>query len=426
MSLDFEVGSCMYAKIKVIGIGGAGNNAINRMVDNALSGAEFIAVNTDLQALNISRAAVKIQIGEKFTRGLGSGGDPETGKQAALESKQAIKDAVNGADLVFIAAGLGGGTGTGAAPIIADIVKEMNILSVAVVTLPFIFEGGHRMQSALEGHKLLMDCVDTIVTIPNEKLSMILPQGTPLVECFKKADDVLRQGVQGITDLISRPGMINLDFADVRKVLSKRGVAHMGIGDGSGENKVMEAIKSAIASPLLDTTIQGATGVLLNVIGDKTISLTEIQDAAQIIQRAVHPKAHIFFGTDTKNDLIDEVHITVIATGFEEFPLYEEDSESEEASAELEIDSENDEINTDIFKPKNKDGKSPKNPPKKKIVHMDFSDFEDSDDLDVPIFVRNKNKNKKSTNDDIGKGKSKGSKKFLRDIDDEEEVSDLE
>ena len=397
MSLDFEVGSSMYAKIKVIGIGGAGNNAINRMVEYGLKGAEFIAVNTDMQALNISRASVKIQIGEKITRGLGSGGDPDTGKHAAIESKQAVKDAVNGADLVFIAAGLGGGTGTGAAPIIAQIVKEMGILSVAVVTLPFVFEGGHRMKSALEGHKSLMDCVDTIVTIPNEKLSMILPQGTPLVECFKKADDVLRQGVQGITDLISRPGMINLDFADVRRVLSKRGVAHMGIGDGSGDNKVMQAIKAAIASPLLDTTIQGASGVLLNVIGDASISLTEIQDAAQLIQRAVHPKAHIFFGADTNIDMKDEVHITVIATGFTELPEAEDVLEIVEPEVE-EPEEEEMDISTNIFEKRveTKSGVEPK----KKIVDMDFANFEDSDDLDVPIFIRNKNKKKDDEPDD--------------------------
>jgi len=408
MSLDFEVGSSMYARIKVIGIGGAGNNAINRMVENGLRGAEFLAVNTDMQALNISKASVKIQIGEKITRGLGSGGDPETGREAALESKQAIKDAVSGADLVFIAAGLGGGTGTGAAPVVAEVVKEMGILSVGVVTLPFVFEGGHRMISALEGHKQLMDCVDTIVTIPNEKLAMILPQGTPLVECFKKADDVLRQGVQGITDLISRPGMINLDFADVRKVLSKRGVAHMGIGDGSGDNKVMDAVKAAIASPLLDTTIQGASGVLLNVIGDETISLTEIQDAAQLIQRAVHPKAHIFFGTDTKSDLVDEVHITVIATGFDELP--EMPGDVEEGELDDEVDDRD--ITTNIFDTQS--GNLPKSSPKKKIVHMDFTDFEDSDDLDVPIFVRNKNRNKKKGSE------GKSDKKNLNDSEIEE------
>lgn len=387
MSLDFEVGSSMYAKIKVIGIGGAGNNAVNRMIDIGLQGAEFLAINTDMQALNISKASVKIQIGEKITRGLGSGGDPETGKQAALESKQAIKDAVVGADLVFIAAGLGGGTGTGAAPVVADIVSELGILSVAVVTLPFVFEGGHRMESALEGHKALMSAVSTIVTIPNEKLALILPKGTPLVECFRKADDVLRQGVQGITDLISRPGMINLDFADVRRVLSMRGVAHMGIGDGSGENKVLDAIKAAIASPLLETTIKGATGVLLNVIGDESISLTEIQDAASLIQRAVHPKAHIYFGADTQADMKDEVHITVIATGFMDMPEEPEQIEEEEVEETFGVEPE---LTTDIF---NTDlGVGTATPAPKKKVHMDFGDFDDSGELDVPIFIKNKNK----------------------------------
>jgi cell division protein FtsZ len=405
MSLDIELGAYMYAKIKVIGIGGAGNNAINRMIDKGLGGAEFIAVNTDMQALNISKAGVKIQIGEQLTSGLGSGGDPSTGFEAAQESKQHIKDAVVGADLVFIAAGLGGGTGTGAAPVIAELVREMNILSVAVVTLPFKFEGGHRMDSALVGHKTLMDVVDTIVTIPNEKLSMILPKGTPLVECFKKADDVLRQGVQGITDLISRPGMINLDFADVKKVLSKRGVAHMGIGDGTGENKMMEAIKIAIESPLLDTNIRGASGVLLNVIGDDSISLTEIQDAAQIIQKTVHPKAHIFFGTDTDSSMTDEVQITVIATGFDDLPAYDDEEGMLNGMADNahinvgienafdgdEAGNETDADETQLFEADESVQKieEAKNTIRKK-AHIDFSDFEDGDDLDVPIFARNK------------------------------------
>ena len=269
----------------------------------------------------------------------------------------------------------------------ADIVSELGILSVGVVTLPFVFEGGHRMEAALDGHQELMKSVNTIVTIPNEKLALILPKGTPLVECFKKADDVLRQGVQGITDLISRPGMINLDFADVRKVLSMRGVAHMGIGDGSGENKVLDAIKSAIASPLLETTIKGATGVLLNVIGDESISLTEIQDAASLIQRAVHPKAHIYFGADTQASMKDEVHITVIATGFVEMP--------DENEAEAADDTEEDfgyepDLMTDIFNTDLGTGTT-KSVPKKK-VHMDFGDFDDSGELDVPIFIKNRNK----------------------------------
>ncbi len=422
MSLDFEVGNYMYAKIKVIGVGGAGNNAINRMIDKQLAGVEFIAVNTDMQALNISKASVKIQIGEQLTNGLGSGGDPMTGHEAALESKQAIKDAITGADLVFIAAGLGGGTGTGAAPVVAEIINEMNILSVAVVTLPFKFEGGHRMDSAINGHSTLMGVVDTIVTIPNEKLTMILPKGTPLVECFRKADDVLRQGVQGITDLIARTGMINLDFADVKRVLSNRGVAHMGIGSGTGESKVMEAIKIAIESPLLDTNIKGASGVLLNVIGDESISLTEIQDAAQIIQKAVNPKAHIFFGADTDATLDDEVHITVIATGFDDEADYVDVDEEEDVLTSVDKDIEvgisstfedndnekiavADEDDDDSIDFVEKDESSadaatddepiminiqkPVSPIRKK-THIDFSDFEDGDDLDVPIFARNK------------------------------------
>ncbi len=318
MPLEFDIDSTNFAKIKVIGVGGAGNNAINRMIEYGLLGAEFIAVNTDKQALFLSKASSRIQIGDKLTKGLGSGADPEVGRRAAEESHDELAEALRGADLVFIAAGLGGGTGTGAAPVIAEIAKENDILTVAVITKPFLFEGNQRMNRAERGYKDLADRVDTIVTIPNDKLLQIVGKATPMIEAFRVADDVLRQGVQGITDLIAKPAMINLDFADVKTVMLERGIAHMGIGIGHGDNKTMDAAKQAIQSPLLDTNIEGARGILFNVTGDPTLSLLEVGEAARLIQEAADPNANIFFGADTDSSLTDEVRITVIATGFGE------------------------------------------------------------------------------------------------------------
>jgi cell division protein FtsZ len=318
MPLEIDVEQDSVAKIKVIGVGGAGNNAVNRMIDHGLSGAEFFSVNTDKQALLLSRSKNKIQIGEKLTGGLGVGGDPSLGRRAAEESIEEIRSMIDGANLVYIAAGLGGGTGTGAAPVIAELARQKGILTVAVVTMPFLFEGGQRLNRAKAGHEALTDVVDTIVTIPNDKLLQVIGKGTSMLEAFRVADDVLRQGIQGITDLIVKPSLVNLDFADVRTVMMERGVAHMGIGVGYGDNKTMDAAKQAIQSPLLETSIEGARGILYNVTGDPTIGLLEIEEAANLIRQAADPEANIFFGADTDDSLEDEVRITVIATGFGE------------------------------------------------------------------------------------------------------------
>ncbi len=317
MSLEFDNNSENFAKIRVFGVGGAGNNAVNRMIEFGVKGAELIAVNTDKQALFLSKADQKIQIGEKLTKGLGSGADPDTGRKAAEESRDDLEQAVKGSDLVFVACGLGGGTGTGAAPVIAEISKEEGSLTIGFVTKPFWFEGHPRAKAADVGFEDLKSVVDTIVTIPNDKLLNTVGKDTPLVDAFRVADDVLRQGIQGIIDLIGKPALINLDFADVKKVMTLRGVAHMGIGIGYGENKTVEAAKQAINSPLLDTTIEGARGIIFNVTGDPSLGMYEIQEAAKIIQEGADPEADVFFGVCIDPSLDDEVRITVIATGFD-------------------------------------------------------------------------------------------------------------
>ena len=315
--LDFDVDVQQFAQIKVIGCGGGGNNAVNRMIASGLKNVEFIAVNTDKQALMLSQATQKIQIGDKLTKGLGAGANPEIGQKAAEESKEEIAQAIKGADMVFITAGMGGGTGTGAAPVIANIAKSMGILTVGVVTKPFPFEGRKRMLHAELGTKALKESVDTLVTIPNERLLSIVDKKTTLVESFRYADDVLRQGVQGISDLITIPGLVNLDFADVRTVMIDKGLAHMGVGRGKGDNRAQEAAKQAISSPLLETSIVGATGVLLNITGGADLGLLEINEAAEIVQQAADPDANIIFGAVIDESLKDEISITVIATGFE-------------------------------------------------------------------------------------------------------------
>ena len=317
MSLEFDNNSENFAKIRVFGVGGAGNNAVNRMIEFGVKGAELIAINTDKQALFLSKADQKIQIGEKLTKGLGSGADPETGRKAAEESREELEQAVKGSDLVFVSCGLGGGTGTGAAPVVAEIAKESNALTIGFVTKPFWFEGHPRAKAADVGFETLKSVVDTIVTIPNDKLLNTVGKDTPLVDAFRVADDVLRQGIQGIIDLIGKPALINLDFADVKKVMTLRGVAHMGIGIGYGENKTVEAAKQAINSPLLDTTIEGARGIIFNVTGDPSLGMYEIQEAAKIIQESADPEADVFFGVCIDPSLDDEVRITVIATGFD-------------------------------------------------------------------------------------------------------------
>lgn len=304
------------ANIKVVGIGGGGNNAVNRMVAANVTSAEFVAINTDKQALLMSKATHRIQIGEKLTRGLGAGADPEIGQKAAEESKAVITEMLKGCDLVFITAGMGGGTGTGAAPVVAQIAKELDILTIAVVTKPFNFEGRKRMENAEKGIANLKKFVDTLVIIPNDKLLKIVPKGTPIVEAFRCADDVLRQGIQGISDLIVTPSLINLDFADVKTIMKDKGLAHMGIGRGKGENKTIDAVRQAVQSPLLETNIEGATGILLNVKGGLDLPLDEVNEAAELVREVVDSNCNIIFGAGVDESLSEQVEITVIATGF--------------------------------------------------------------------------------------------------------------
>ena len=305
------------ATIKVIGVGGAGNNAVNRMIEAGIRNVEFIAVNTDRQTLNESKASSKIQIGEKLTRGLGAGANPDIGSQAAEESKAEIAEVLKGADMVFVTAGMGGGTGTGAAPIVAATAKEMGILTIGVVTKPFTFEGKKRLAQAERGVASLKGKVDTLVVIPNDKLLQVIDRKTSMIEAFRMADDVLRQGVQGISDLISVPGVINLDFADVRTIMLNQGMAHMGIGCASGENRAEDAAKQAIQSPLLETSIEGARGIIINITGGSDMGLHEANTAAELVQRSADPEANIIFGTVIDDSMGDELQITVIATGFE-------------------------------------------------------------------------------------------------------------
>ena len=306
------------ATIKVIGVGGAGNNAVNRMLDLGIKNVDFIAVNTDRQALQKSKANTKIQIGEKITRGLGAGANPDVGAQSAEESKQEITEVLRGADMVFVTAGMGGGTGTGAAPTVAGLAKEMGILTIGVVTKPFTFEGKKRLAQAERGIESLKGKVDTLIVIPNDKLLQVIDRKTSMAEAFMMADDILRQGVQGISDLITVTGAINLDFADVKTIMQNTGMAHMGIGFASGENKAEDAAKQAIQSPLLETTIEGARGVIINVTGGIDLGLQEVNTAAELIQRSVDPEANIIFGTVVDESMNDEIQITVIATGFDD------------------------------------------------------------------------------------------------------------
>ena len=314
LELDMERGNL--AQLKVVGVGGAGNNAVNRMIQYGIRGVEFISVNTDKQALYLSHANQKIQIGEKVTKGLGAGADPEVGRKAAEESKEAISEALKGADLVFITAGMGGGTGTGAAPVVAECAKELGILTVGVVTKPFSFEGRVRMNNAVNGITNLKANVDTLISIPNDRLLDSVGK-VSLTEAFRIADDVLRQGVQGISDLIAVPAMVNLDFADVRTIMRERGMAHMGIGMATGDKRAVEAARQAVVSPLLETTINGAKGVLLNITGGADLGIQELSEAASIIQEYADPEANIIMGAGIDEDMGDGVRITVIATGFD-------------------------------------------------------------------------------------------------------------
>ena len=331
--LEFQIEDQQsFATIKVIGCGGAGNNAINRMVDAGLTGVDFIAINTDRQALAMSKASTTIQIGEKLTKGLGAGAVSDVGRRAAEESREEIAAAIKGADLVFVTAGMGGGTGTGAAPIVAEIARDMNCLTIAVVTKPFAFEGKQRMKNAEMGMIDLKQRVDTLVVIPNDRLLQVVTKGTSMLEAFRIADDVLRQGIQGISDLIAVPALINLDFADVKTVMESGGMAHMGIGIGKGENRMVEAAKNAISSPLLETNIDGARSVLINITGGEDMSIIDINEAANLVMQAADSEANIIFGAGIDERLQDEVRITVIATGFEKTPFPKKEDKKKAAS----------------------------------------------------------------------------------------------
>ncbi len=316
--LEFGVANEQFASIKVIGVGGGGSNAVNRMIDAKIQGVEFIAINTDGQALNRSNADIRLRIGDQLTKGLGAGANPDIGQQAAIESKDELQGVLQGADMVFVTAGMGGGTGTGAAPVIAQMAKDSGALTVGVVTKPFLFEGRVRLNQADKGIVTLKESVDTLITIPNERLLQIVEKNTSMIDAFRMADDVLRQAVQGISDLITINGLINVDFADVKTIMSQAGSALMGIGVAKGENRAVEAAKAAIQSPLLDTTIEGSKGVLLNITGSSNLSLFEINEAAAIVTEAADADANIIFGAVIDETLGEEIRVTVIATGFEQ------------------------------------------------------------------------------------------------------------
>ena len=312
------------AKIKVVGIGGGGCNAVNRMIDSGLKGVDFIVANTDLQVLNDSLAPTKLQLGSDLTDGLGAGANPEIGKEAALESKEEIEEALKGADMVFVTCGMGGGTGTGASPIVAEIAQDLGALTVGIVTKPFSFEGKKRMEQAIEGLDELKKHVDTLIVIPNDRLRELIDKSTPMLEAFREVDNVLHRGVQSISDLIAITGLVNLDFADVKAVMKDRGNALIGIGVGSGENRAVEAAKQAVSSPLLETSINGATDAIINVTGGSSLTLFEVEEAAEVIRTAANTDINTIFGAVINENLTDEVIVTVIATGFEEpsEPLY--------------------------------------------------------------------------------------------------------
>lgn len=327
-----ELNMDQIANIKVIGVGGGGCNAVNRMIESGVKGVEFIIANTDLQVLNASPADIKLQIGNTITNGLGAGANPEIGREAALESKDEIRQALEGADMVFVTCGMGGGTGTGASPVVAEIAQDIGALTVGIVTKPFKFEGNKRMEQAIIGLDDLKKHVDTLIVIPNDKLRDIIDKSTPMVDAFKEVDSVLHRGVQSISDLIAVSGLVNLDFADVKTVMAKRGNALIGIGLGVGENRAIEAAKQAVSSPLLETSIVGATDAIINVTGGSSLTLFEAEDAAEVVRASANTDINIIFGAVINEDLDDEVIVTVIATGFEDndnMPTYVEEAVSE-------------------------------------------------------------------------------------------------
>ncbi|OAB33900.1 cell division protein FtsZ [Paenibacillus glacialis] len=367
LEFDFEMESI--AQIKVIGVGGGGSNAVNRMIENGVQGVEFITVNTDAQALHMAKSEHKLQIGDKLTRGLGAGANPEVGKKAAEESRDLISNTLKGADMVFVTAGMGGGTGTGAAPVIAEIARECGALTIGVVTRPFTFEGRKRFSHAEIGIEALKEKVDTLIVIPNDRLLEIVDKKTPMLEAFREADNVLRQAVQGISDLIAVPGLINLDFADVKTIMTERGSALMGIGIASGENRAAEAARKAIMSPLLETSIEGARGVIMNITGGSNLSLYEVNEAAEIVNSASDPDVNMIFGAIIDEDLKDDIKVTVIATGFEH----------KQAAPHVQI---------------RKPGTVETEPVENRNNNLrPFGNQPSNDQLDIPTFLRNRTRN---------------------------------
>lgn len=385
MMLEFDTNSDRLATIKVIGVGGGGNNAVNRMIDHGVEGVDFIAVNTDSQALNLSKAEVKLQIGEKLTRGLGAGANPEVGKKAAEESKEQIEEVLRGADMIFVTAGKGGGTGTGAAPVIAQIAKDIGALTVGVVTRPFSFEGVRRQKQAKTGIEELKESVDTLIVIPNDRLLEIVDKNTPMLEAFREADNVLRQGVQGISDLIAKPGLINVDFADVKTIMYDKGSALMGIGVATGESRAVEAAKKAISSPLLETSIDGAQGVLMNISGGTSLSLFEVQEAADLVTSAADEDVNVIFGNVINENLNEEVIVTVIATGFEGSNQSGKQSSRPSRNAFQEQAAMN-----QVQQPQQDQQQEFQN--EKRSTPEETNNQEDT--LDIPTFLRNRNKNR--------------------------------
>ncbi|HAA5957851.1 TPA_asm: cell division protein FtsZ [Listeria monocytogenes] len=388
--LEFDTSSESLATIKVIGVGGGGNNAVNRMIEHGVQGVEFISVNTDAQALNLAKAETKLQIGTKLTRGLGAGAVPEIGKKAAEESREQIEEALKGSDMVFVTAGMGGGTGTGAAPVIAQIAKEMGALTVGVVTRPFGFEGPKRTKQALTGTEAMKEAVDTLIVIPNDRLLQIVDKNTPMLEAFREADNVLRQGVQGISDLIAVPGLINLDFADVKTIMTNRGSALMGIGIATGENRAAEAAKKAISSPLLETSVDGAKGVLMNITGGSNLSLYEVQEAAEIVSSASDEDVNMIFGSVINDELKDELIVTVIATGFDEEKQAQQQAQANRRpNQSIQVNRPNyavqDEQQNDYAQNEPQQANAP-------VHEQQAEPQQNSSDVDVPAFIRNRNR----------------------------------
>ena len=384
LMLGFDVELEEWVKIKVVGVGGGGSNAVDGMVDAKINGVDFISVNTDKQALCRSKAEYKVQIGEKLTKGLGAGADPEVGRKAAEESKNEIIKLLEDSEMVFITAGMGGGTGTGAAPVIAQLAKEMGKLTVGVVTKPFTFEGKKRMKQAELGIEELKSKVDTLITIPNDRLLQVVQKNTSMLKAFSIADDVLRQAIQSVSELIKVPGIINLDFADVKRIMGDKGLAHIGIGSAKGDNKAIEAVRQAIESPLLETSIVGARGVILNISGGLDLSLVEINEASNIIYESCHEDVDLIFGANVKEELGDEVTVTVIATGFD--PDMQKVAKEAEKVIRRELDSDIATVET---------SSEEKEEPTPSITStVGEANIEDDYDMEIPPFLRNRKRRK--------------------------------